>query len=258
MTCLRSLFRATRCLWLATALVPSVASAASFTVSPTQVVLTSKATSALLTLRNESSETIRFQLSVFSWDQGATGDMDLKPTTDIVFFPKLVSLSAREERKIRIGTESAFGTSERTYRIFVEELPSIAKPDQSSSGVSMRTRMGIPIFLQPDATRIDGAVTGLSLDRSSVLVRVENKGTVHFVTGSVHVTGATSNGVLVFDKVVNGWYVLAGKGQSYEIPLTPAECGSAVALTVEVTIGETTLRERAQRPADGCRTTASP
>jgi fimbrial chaperone protein len=256
MTSLRSLARAAGCLCLVL-LAPGAAMAASFTVSPTRVVLTPKETSALLTLRNESSETIRFQLSVFTWDQGPTGEMELKPTDEIVFFPKLVALVAREERKIRIGTSAAFGASEKTYRIFVEELPPPGKTDQASSGVNMRTRMGIPIFLQPTAATTGGAVTGLTLDHGRAIVRVENRGTLHFVTDSVHVTGTNGKGDNVFDKVINGWYILAGRAQSYELPLTPEECLATVTLSVEVKVGETVMREQGPRPPDGCRVSAA-
>jgi hypothetical protein len=44
----------------------SSASAATFTVNPTQIFLSSKATTSLLTLRNDSEETLRFQLTAFA------------------------------------------------------------------------------------------------------------------------------------------------------------------------------------------------
>jgi fimbrial chaperone protein len=249
---LRSLARAGGCLLLA-AFLPSPAVAASFTVSPTQVFLTSKTTSALLTLRNESDETIRFQLSVFKWDQGAGGDTMLLPTDDVVFFPKLVALAAREERKVRIGLSAPFGPIEKTYRVFVEELPPAGKGGPASTGVNMRTRMGIPIFAAPDAAGAGGAQTTVTVEHGRAIVRVENKGAVHFTIDSVRVTGSTAPGAMVFNKTVNGWYVLAGRAQSYEIALTPAECEPAVALAVEVKVGDTVSREHAERPTDGCR-----
>ena len=59
----------------------------SFTVNPTQVVLTARTMSALLTLRNDSDEALRFELSMFSWDQTDSGEMRLTSSEDIVFFP---------------------------------------------------------------------------------------------------------------------------------------------------------------------------
>jgi P pilus assembly chaperone PapD len=140
--------------------------------------------------------------------------------------------------------------------MFVEELPPPGKPDQPSSSVTMRTRMGIPIFAEPDVARAGSNVTSVTIERGRAIVRVENKGAVHLVIDNVRVIGATGPGVAVFNKTVNGWYVLAGRSQSYEIPLTAAECEPAVALTAEVKIGETMSRQKAERPADGCRVAA--
>ena len=80
------------------------ADAATFSVNPTQIFLTGKSGSALLTLRNDSSELLRFQLSAFSWQQSASGELQLGPTKDVVFFPALLSLKPGEERRVRIGS----------------------------------------------------------------------------------------------------------------------------------------------------------
>src|SRR4051812_12812932 len=66
------------------------AQAAAFNVKPTQINLSAKVKSSMLGIRNESAETLRFQLSVFTWAQSAKGEMELAPTTDIVFFPALL------------------------------------------------------------------------------------------------------------------------------------------------------------------------
>ena len=74
-------------------------SASTFTINPIQVFLTDAAKSTVVTLHNTSAETLRFQLSVFAWGQSPAGEMLLTPTADIVFFPKLLTLGPREERK---------------------------------------------------------------------------------------------------------------------------------------------------------------
>ena len=108
---------------IAALLVGASASAATFSVNPTQIYLSGRTTSALLTLRNDSTETLRFQLSAFAWNQSATGEILLEPTQDVVFFPALLTLKQGEERRIRVGSTVSPGAIEKTYRIFVEELP---------------------------------------------------------------------------------------------------------------------------------------
>src|SRR5205823_1522674 len=51
------------------------ASATSFTVTPIQVVLATSTSSTLLTVANQSADTLRLEVSAFAWDQGPDGEM---------------------------------------------------------------------------------------------------------------------------------------------------------------------------------------
>jgi len=77
--------------------------ASAFHVTPIRVDFDRNTTSTVMTLVNESTEELRFQISVSSWLQNKQGQMQLSPTDDIVFFPALLSLKAGEERKVRVG-----------------------------------------------------------------------------------------------------------------------------------------------------------
>src|SRR4051794_9617959 len=100
------------------------AEASAFTVTPVRILLGRGANSALLNVRNDSTDAIRFQISLKAWNQAPDGEMQLTDTNDLVFFPSMMELAPGEEKKVRVG--SAFKapvTTERTYRIFFEELP---------------------------------------------------------------------------------------------------------------------------------------
>jgi fimbrial chaperone protein len=88
------------------------ASAATFTVDPTQIFLSGRTGSVLLTLRNDSNETLQFQLSVFAWNQSASGEMLLEPTEDIVFFPTLLTLKPKDSRRVRVASATPQGVRE--------------------------------------------------------------------------------------------------------------------------------------------------
>ena len=82
-------------------------SAATFRVSPVQVVFDGARSSDLLTITNQSSEELRFQITAFTWDQKPSGEMELTPTNEIVFFPALLSVAPGQERKVRVGLSGA-------------------------------------------------------------------------------------------------------------------------------------------------------
>lgn len=228
------------------------ASASTFNVSPTQVFLSGKASSALLTLRNDSEEPLRFQLSVFAWDQSPSGEMTLAPTQDIVFFPALLTLASKEERKIRVGRVVAPSNVERTYRIFVEELPSLEAVANPAASVKVLTKMGIPIFVRPAKEDTTAGIIGAETHDGTLRFTLANSGTVHFVPERIIVRGL-ADGKSVFETQIPAWYVLAGGKRDFDLALPKPDCGRATSLQVQVAFNSSTVDQRVDLPAGSCR-----
>ena len=60
-----------------------VAHSGTFQVNPIRITLSRQSSSSLLSVRNDSTEKIRFQIDVFAWDQNPKGEMVLNPTEDL-------------------------------------------------------------------------------------------------------------------------------------------------------------------------------
>lgn len=229
------------------------ASASTFTLSRVQVVLTAQAKSQVITVRNVSTERLRFQLDVFAWDQDRRGEMILAPTRDIVFFPPLFALAPGEQRNVRIGTVATPGAAEKTYRLFIEELPPPEGARVAPGQVTVRTRLGVPVFLRPTRERISGRVEGLGLREGRVSFGVRNTGNVHFVARTVLITGHGAAGETVLEGALEGWYVLAGGIRVYDLPVPEDKCRAIRAVSVEVRTAEATFTERLEAPPVACR-----
>jgi fimbrial chaperone protein len=242
--------RATPALLLALALATSLAGArgargAAFNVKPTQITLSPKVTSAMFSVLNQSGQTTRFQLSVFVWNQNARGEMQLTPTKDVVFFPTLLSLAPGEERKVRVGSTLPAGALEKTYRIFVEELPPAgsAKPDaKSSPEIKVLTRMGIPIFVQPAAPSTGGQIQPKTLRSDKLAFEVKNTGNVHFQVRQASVRGIGPGNESLFERTVPGWYVLAGGSRVFEVEAPKNVCAKTKSLSFVVETEKATLK----------------
>lgn len=232
----RSIVLALALLGCGLALAPARnAEASAFRVTPIRVNFNSRTTSALMTLINESQDELRFQVSVFEWQQkDQTGEMDLTPTRDIVFFPSLLTLKPGEERKVRVGTTKKSGAVEKTYRIFFEELPPLETPETQGAQVRIITKLGVPVFIDPDKVAASGDVANIALADGKLVFDVTNSGNVHFLTRGVRVTGLASDGKPVFQKQREGWYVLRQGFRRYDLELTKTECAQATTVRIEV------------------------
>ena len=167
--------------------LPVGAGASTFTVDPTQVFLTAKASSRLLTLRNQSDHALRFQLTVFAWSQNERGEMNLVATQDIVFFPTLLTLAPDEERKVRIGVATDFAATEKTYRIFVEVCLRWCSPKKAGSLCS--PKWASRSFSGRFAKRRVPISGALALNAQKLSFELHNEGTVHFVPDTIRVRG---------------------------------------------------------------------
>jgi fimbrial chaperone protein len=228
----------------------SSAAASTFTVDPTQIFLSEQTRSVLLRLHNDSSETLRFQLSVFAWTQSASGEMTLEATQDIVFFPALVVLQPSEERRVRVGSAIRADVHEKTYRIFVEELPPMER-GTAGAGVRVLTKMGIPIFLRPGKESASATLSELRQASGRFQFRLSNTGTVHFVPQEITLRGMAGSS-RVFERRLESWYVLAGGRRDFDVVLPQADCARISSLLVEVRFSSGNLVEGLQAPTGTC------
>jgi fimbrial chaperone protein len=159
--------------------------------------------------------------------------MQLAPTEEIVFFPALLSLNPGEERKVRVAATVAAKDVERTYRIFFEELPPLEKPQNSGAQVRILTKMGIPIFVAPAKGNAEPSIDSMRMEKGTLGFDVRNGGNVHFALEGVKLRGIGSNGQTLFDRQLDGWYVLAGSPRTYSVEIPAADCSKLKKLVIE-------------------------
>jgi fimbrial chaperone protein len=211
------------------------ARAATFDVAPIALNLSAKAQSGTLIVTNRSKEPARFHVTAFAWEQAANGDMQLTPSKEIMFFPAMLTLNPQESRNLRVGVNIKPGPVERTFRVFVQELPSLATADQHDSGkVSVLVKMGIPVFIEPNAApKAIPSLSALSLQKTKVTFNVNNTGNTHFIPLEVKVKAKDGNRVLATLEA-DAWYVLAGKKDAYSVTLPTEACLALKSIVVEM------------------------
>ena len=231
-----------------------------FHVTPIRVDFDRNTTSTVMTLVNESTDELRFQISVSSWQQNKQGQMQLSPTDDIVFFPALLSLKAGEERKVRVGRTVAPSDVEKTYRISFEELPPLQKAGAAPQGsqVKIITKMSIPIFVVPENRKTAAEIVDTAVRNGKLTFDLKNNGNVHYMAQAVRVIGMGEGSQAVFDRQTQGWYILSGETRTFDMDLKPEECAKLKSIRLEVRtdlseVPETsTLKKDIDMPSGAC------
>jgi fimbrial chaperone protein len=232
-------------------LAPRLARGGELNVAPVLVELDAARRSALVSIRNASDKASRYQVRAYGWAQDLKGTMQLEATKDLVVFPPLVELAAGEERKLRIGSSATPADSERSYRIFIEELPPPESPDAPKQ-VRVLTRVGIPVFFAPNREVRRSEVGFLSAGAGQVSIRIRNTGTVRLRPTTVTITGTGTDGERTFAVPLDPWYVLAGDERFYETELPPDACARTKELHVAVQVEPTVLEARLLMPGGAC------
>ncbi len=241
---------------LAVAMTAMPVSAGEFGVQPIKVFLSKDTTSVLLSVENESDSALRAQVTGFTWSESANGKMELTPTDDLIYFPTLITMGPHEVRSVRVGlATSAVTAVEKTYRVFIEELPSLDSQLTPAKGahLTVRTKVGIPIFLEPPNGTMKATIGQGKFDAGKLDVSVVNQGSLHIMVDSVKVIAKDSTGHEVYDKAVRGWYVMPSQERDFAIMIPKDACSKAQSydVTADSDAGLLTTHVNGDRSACG-------
>jgi len=229
-------------LTLAGLAVPAAARAGAFAVVPVKLEMDARATTAVLRVTNQGEAQVAVQVSAKAWTQGPEGEPEYTDTPDVVVFPKLLTIEPGEERLLRVGYRGPKADeAERTYRLFLEEIPVDAGP---RAGLAMNLRLGVPLFVAPRRPRPAPSLKGLALEDGTLGVTIENRGNVRVVVGRMTAAGVETGGTKRVLAEQQGWYVLAGRSRTFRLRLPPESCAASRAIELSADVDGTELAGR--------------
>jgi len=204
-------------------LSPAAASAqAALRVQPLSVDVVSPSQASAITLQNNGPEVVSVQLRVFEWTQ-VDGQDRFLPTNDVVASPPVARIAPGSNYTIRIARTvgAAAAGAEKSYRLWVDELPP-ALPSRDEGGeVDVRLRFDLPVFFH--AANAEPKVTWRAHKvGDDVVLEATNTGSGHARIQGLELHGGSSE--VSFGEGLNG-YVLANSTRRW-----PAPAGSATVL----------------------------
>lgn len=204
------------------------ATAAEFSITPIRAELRPGAQSETITITNESRTRLRAVVKLSSWAQDAEGRDVYADSSDLVYFPRQLDIEPGAKRMIRVGLRApATAAVERTYRLFIEEIPEPAAAGQAA--VSFYFKFGVPIFVPPPGASAQPDIGELTLAGGKLSIPVRNAGNQHFRLTKLAVTDGDG-----WSHEVPGWYSLGGTSRSYVAEVPPEVCRKAKTLAVRL------------------------
>ena len=216
----------------------SQASAADFQVQPMSLDLSGRVKSGVFSVINNGTEKIDFQVSAKEWNQDEKGKDVYLDTKEIVFFPSVMTVEANSQRAIRIGLKAPPAAKEKTYRLFVQEIPTPKKISDEDikknikAGVTIAFRFSMPIFVKPLKPQESYNFDKIDMSKGAVTAIVKNTGNVHVKLRNVTFSGKADDGKELFSKEVAGWYILNGLSLPYEAEVPKDVCGKLAKIDV--------------------------
>lgn len=230
---------------LAACLACTFALAGEFSVNPVRLELGAAVRSGAITVRNEGKQPLSFQLQAMEWTQDAAGKDQYQATGDLIFFPKIMTIAPGEEGVVRVGTRTPAVPVEKTYRLFIEELPGNT---QAAAGgdpqITFLIKFGAPIFITPLKPDDGLDMTELSLARGEVTLAAKNNGNRHQVVQGIVLTGVDAGGQPVYSMTLADRYLLAGAAKSYASTIAAEQCVRIASLEVEYKTDKVVTKRR--------------
>ncbi len=216
------------------ALIACPAAAGEYAVSPLRVDLDRAARSGAVTVTNSGGDRMDFQIAVMAWSQDADGRDRYTPSSEIVFFPKILTLQPGESRVIRVGIQAIPVAAERTYRLFIEPIQIAPRePLKPGANIAINLRFALPVFVKPPKREAAGEIEAAALRKGVLTLTLRNTGNEHLrMEDGVAVVGHDARGDEIFAQKIEGRYLLAGVARPISVTLPAGVCARLA--TVEI------------------------
>jgi fimbrial chaperone protein len=208
------------------------AAAASLKVAPLTVNLTPPAQAAPITLQNTSDTKISVQIRVLEWTQ-VNGENHYAETHDVVASPPASEIPPGASYTVRVARVAKSPIKgEKSYRLWVDELPPTAPPGPEESQVGLRIRYDLPVFFH-EANAAPKLTWRAFRSGRDVIVEATNSGAGHARVENLKVSAGQAD--IVFGSGLNG-YVLPGATYRWTAatPGAAPSVGSQAALSAGV------------------------
>lgn len=210
----------------------SPAEAGNWRVAPIRLNFDTTTRSDVVTITNDSEETLTLEVSAMQWTQNQDGQDIYLPATDLIFFPKQLVIKPNNERVVRTGIKLPAVNREKTYRLFIKEVPDRSQSPQNT--VAIAIQFGVPVFVKPAKEETAGVIVDAQIINGMLSARIENQGNNHFRVQTITLNGQSAIGETLSTQELQGWYLLSGNSRVFSASLPVEFCRQINVLEIQV------------------------
>jgi len=198
-------------------------------ISPVLLEMSEQQDKQVVRVGNSSETAKSFQVDVVAWSQSDEDREIYTPTDELLAVPPLFTLQPGEQQVVRIGLmREPDADQELSYRVFFTELEPPQLEKKTTSGISIRLRFGVPVFVAPLAPASASIeFVALRTIDNNTFMELRNTGNVRVKVNEVRYQAPTS-----LDKEVSQAVLYLHSGKTGFLPLEVA--GQNVGGTVEL------------------------
>jgi fimbrial chaperone protein len=181
--------------------LPNLCWAGSFHIAPTKGELSEESKYFVLEIRNTGENTSVIQIQAMSWEINNGIDF-IKPTSDIIATPVIVSIKPNVKQIIRVGLNRKPDKEEELfYKLLVSEIPSLKR--EKVKGTQITVEFSIPIILKAtENTKTNINLKSKILSDSTINLEIENEGKKHEIINSIIFNYADDQRNEIFKKYI--------------------------------------------------------
>lgn len=175
------------------ALLCTPLSAANLGVTPVAIQMGGMVNRTTVSIVNNGQEAVTMQAETIAWKRVDGVDQDGE-TSDVMVNPSVFTIEPGQTQIVRLGLRKPNDQAmEATYRLVLREVPVARDPTEGTS-VRVLVAMRLPIYVAPNKVVQDEQWRVTSDARNNVLVKLHNRGNVHYKVGSIKVRADEGKG----------------------------------------------------------------
>ncbi len=189
-------------------------------ISPVLLEMSEQQDKQVVRVGNSSETAKSFQVDVVAWSQSDEDREIYTPTDELLAVPPLFTLQPGEQQVVRIGLmREPDADQELSYRVFFTELEPPQLEKKTTSGISIRLRFGVPVFVAPLAPASASIeFVALRTIDNNTFMELRNTGNVRVKVNEVRYQAPTS-----LDKEVSQAVLYLHSGKTGFLPLEVAD-----------------------------------